>query len=100
AATIFIALVIFCVDFTEPMRSLRALSVAISGELLPELSQRVLERGGGVVVERLGVADLGEDLRLVGAQKAQHRGFVADDVLGIDAVEEALRSGEDRGNLL
>jgi len=29
AATIFIALVIFCVDFTEPMRILRALSEAI-----------------------------------------------------------------------
>src|SRR5690348_8751718 len=95
AATMFSALVIFCVDLTEPMRSLRALSDAILGECLPEAGKRVLQRGGGVVVERLGVADLGEDLRLLRAEEAQHRRLVADHVLDIDAVEEALRAGVD-----
>jgi len=66
AATIFIALVIFCVDLTEPIRILRALSEAIgSGELLAERGERVLERRRGLVVERLGVADLGEDFGLI-----------------------------------
>jgi hypothetical protein len=46
AATIFIALVIFCVDLTEPMRILRALSDAIFFflVLLRKQEPRVVER--------------------------------------------------------
>ena len=53
---------IFCVDFTEPMRSLRAFRLAILCERLPEFGQRFLELGGSVVVERLAVADRSEDV--------------------------------------
>src|SRR6187551_447625 len=94
------ALVIFCVDFTEPMRSLRALSEAILCERLPELRQRVLELGGSVVVELLAVTDRLEDLRMIRAKVSEHRRLVASNRGDIDRVDEAVGACEDRGNLL
>ncbi len=63
AATIFIALVIFCVDLTEPMRSLRVSAIRFQANA-SRTGRSASLSWGGVVVERLGVADLGQDLGL------------------------------------
>src|SRR6476469_3476896 len=103
------ALVIFCVLPTERIRRFRSWTVAT---YLPACQRRLLDRKGigelldllaklfrHVVGENLLLPDRVVD-RTFGAEVLAQLVLEARDLVGRYAVEEALRAGEDRGDLL
>src|SRR3954452_19816499 len=103
AATIFMALVIFCVDWTLRIRSRKDLRLGIGrprslGELLGEIGEERLQLVVGLLDDLALVADRAED-RAFGAQRIEHRPLEFADAVDRQAVEEAAGAGIDRGDL-
>src|SRR6266404_1024870 len=104
AATIFIALVIFCVDWTLRIRRRKVLRLGIStyarsGELLGEVD----DKGAQLLFDVLGdlalLADRGKD-RALGAQRVEQAGLEIADARDRQVVEMAAGAGEQRADLL
>src|SRR4029077_18321848 len=90
AATIFMALVIFCVDWTLRIlsRNVLRLGIATLRELLGEVGHEGLQLVVGLLDDLALVADRGED-RALSAQRVQHLALVVADAADRQAVEEA-----------
>src|SRR5262249_25558954 len=101
AATIFMALVIFCVDWTLRIlrRKLLRLGIPALRELVGEVGQEGLQLVVGLLDDLALVADRGQD-RALGAQRIQHVLLVVADTADRQAIEIAARAGIDRGDLL
>src|SRR5262249_3487652 len=101
AATIFMALVIFCVDWTLRILSRKLLRLGISAlrELIGEVGQERLQLLVGLLDELALVPDRGED-RALGAQGIEHVLLVIADPADRQTVQEAARAGIDRPDLL
>src|SRR5215471_1461798 len=101
AATIFMALVIFCVDWTLRIlrRKLLRLGIPALRELLGEVGQERLQLVVGLLDDLALVADRRQDGAL-GAQGIEHVLLVFADPADRQTIEEAARAGIDRGNLL
>src|SRR3954452_16214835 len=98
AATICMALVIFCVALVAAMRTRMSLREAIpdqscgvrsliSGEGLGVVVDHVLELAGSGVVEIARVADLVEDVAVLAAQQRQQVGLELAHLRHLDLVE-------------
>src|SRR6185312_8971216 len=76
AATIFMALVIFCVDWTLRIRRRKVLRLGIGSlrELLDEVGEKGLQLVVGLLDDLALVADRAED-RALGTQCREHRAF-------------------------
>src|SRR5205085_12181576 len=101
AATIFMALVIFCVDWTLRIlnRKVLRLGIAALRELLGEVGQEGLQLVICLLDDLALVADRAQD-RALGAQRIQHLALVLADAVDRQGVEEAAGSGIDRSHLL
>src|SRR5216684_8994889 len=101
AATIFMALVIFCVDWTLRIlsRNVLRLGIATLRELLGEVGQEGLQLVVVLLDDLALVADRGQD-RAFGAQRVEQMALVLADAADRQAIEEAAGPGVDRGNLL
>src|SRR5215475_1554273 len=101
AATIFMALVIFCVDWTLRILSRKVLRLGIGllRELVGEVGQEGLQLVVGLLDDLALVADRGQD-RALGAQRIEHVPLVVADAADRQAIEVATRAGVDRGDLL
>src|SRR5436190_13111943 len=104
AATIFMALVIFCVDWTLRILSRKVLRLGIGsqwplGELLGEVAQEALQLVVGLLDDLALVADRGQD-RTFGTQRIEIGRLELADAVDRQAVEEAAGTGIDRGHLL
>src|SRR5262249_13647772 len=101
AATIFMALVIFCVDWTLRILSRKVfrLGIGLLRELLGEVGQERLQLVVGLLDDLALVADRGQD-RALGAQRVEQLALEVADAADRQTVEEAARAGIDRGNLL
>src|SRR5258708_21493221 len=101
AATIFMALVIFCVDWTLRIlsRNVLRLGIATLRELLGEVGQEGLQLVVVLLDDLALVADRGQD-RAFGAQRVEQMALVLADAADRQAIQEAAGPGGDRGNLL
>src|SRR6516165_7496505 len=101
AATIFMALVIFCVDWTLRILSRKDFRLGIGrlSELLGEVGQEGLQLVVGFLDDLALVADRRQD-RALGAQRVEQLTLKIADAGDRQAVEEAAGAGIDRGNLL
>src|SRR5438445_12440262 len=101
AATIFMALVIFCVDWTLRIlnRKVLRLGIAALRELLGEVGQEGLQLVVVLLDDLALVTDRGED-RALGPQRVQHLAFEVADAVDRQGVEEAAGAGGDRSDLL
>src|SRR5678815_1113554 len=96
AATIFMALVIFCVDWTLRIRSRKDLRLGIGrqrslGELLAEIGEERLQLVVGLLEELAIVADRGAD-PAIGAPRTEHRTLEFTDAPDRQIVDEAARA--------
>src|ERR1700757_2096954 len=100
AATIFMALVIFCVDWTLRIlnRKVLRLGIGVLRELLGEVGQKRLQLVVGLLDDLALVADRGQD-RALGAQRIEQMALVLADAIDRQAVEEAPGARVDRGDL-
>src|SRR5215472_17156757 len=101
AATIFMALVIFCVDWTLRIlrRKLLRLGIPALRELVGEVGQEGLQLVVGLLDDLALVADRGQD-RALGTQRIEHLALELADASDRQAIEEAAGAGIDRGHLL
>src|SRR5262252_3003106 len=101
AATIFMALVIFCVDWTLRIlrRKLLRLGIPALRELVGEVGQEGLQLVVGLLDDLALVADRAQD-RALGAQRVEQVPLEFADTIDRQAIEEAARAGIDRGHLL
>src|SRR3954465_10791269 len=109
AATICMALVIFCVAFTEAMRLRRSLSdgmpysllaVAASGEVLGEAVDLRLELAAQVVAQLLLLADAVQHRPAIGPEMGKQPLLEAPDLVDRKLGEIAVDAGEHEGDLL
>src|SRR6187402_1051349 len=96
AATIFMALVIFCVDWTLRILSRKVLRLGIGPlrELLGEVGQEALQLLVGLLGDLARVADRGQD-RALCAQRVEVGRFELADTAHRQSVEEAAGAGID-----
>src|SRR5476651_2780371 len=106
AATIFMALVIFCVDWTLRIRKRKVLRLGIGAErslclseLLDEVAEERLQLVVGLLDDLALVADRGQD-RALGAQRLVHLPLELADAGDRQGVEEAAGAGIERDDLL
>src|SRR5262249_41780903 len=98
------ALVIFCVDWTLRILRRKVFKLGIgawrsSGELLGEVGQECLQLVVRLLDDLALVADRTQD-RAFRAQRIEHLALILADATDRQAVEEAARTGIDRGDLL
>src|SRR5258708_34368687 len=100
AATIFMALVIFCVDWTLRIlnRKVLRLGIAALRELLGEVGQERLQLVVGLLDDLALVADRGQD-RAFGAQRVEHMALEFANARDRQARRVRAGSGRDRRNL-
>src|SRR5262245_45400641 len=102
AATICMALVIFCVALTEAMRLRRSFSegMGYSRKGVGEFVDGSLELFAGFLGNLVGVADRGEDVRMLGAHEAQKLVLEAPDRGDGKRIEIAVHAGINHHDLL
>src|SRR4029450_3728036 len=103
AATIFMALVIFCVDWTLRILSRKVLRLGIGSrrplrELLGEVGQEGLQLVVRLLDDLALVTDRGQH-RAFGAQRGKHGALELADTVDRQVVEEAAGAGVDRRDL-
>src|SRR5580693_8027373 len=103
-ATIFIARVIFCVDFTLTMRVRitfnEGTSLVSLAERLPELLERAPELRLEILVEHLLRTKGLQDVRVRGLEEGGDAPLVGGELADLQSVEKAFGAGVDDHDLL